>query len=278
MKYLLCILIVLLFAFTGCSGGSPVNQPQEAVSVASDSQIASSDAHSAADQPKDTVSAVPNSQAAASDVYNTFTEEQRKALNTFLSNFSEIYPMMTNFDASAPNEAEILDFLYRNVYFNLSDKFKPKTANIPELYGESAYETLSADYLNTLTRYYFDGVVLHHPIAANTERTLCAYRNGVYYFPGSGGAQITCFSVVESYVPAGDGSAQVTFTVYKAGLDPKDLEGLKHGSLVRPEFYALTAEEAREKTSSIQAIATGTATVKENDGKYKLQKMSITAV
>lgn len=278
MKKFLCIWIVLLFAFTGCSSGSPANQPQDAVSVASDSQAASSAAHSAADQPQDTVSTVPDSQVAASDVYNTLTEEQRKALNMFLSNFSEAYPILVDFDASAPNEADIFDFLYWNVYFNMSDKFGLKTANIPELYGESGYETLSADYLNTLTRYYFDGVVLHHPIAVNTERTLCAYRNGVYYFPGSGGAQITCFSVVESYVPAGDGSAQVTFTVYEAGLDPKDLEGLKHGSLVRPEFYALTAQEAREKTNSIQAIATGIATVKENDGEYKLRKMSITAV
>lgn len=277
MKKLLCIWIVLLLAFTGCSSGSPANQLQDAVSVAPDSQTASSAAHSAADQPQDAVSAVPDSQAAASDAYNTFTEEQRKALNIFLSNFSEAYPILVDFDASVPNEAEILDFLYRNVYFNMGDKLGFKTANIPELYGESGYETLSADYLDTLADVYFDGVVLHHPIAANTERTLCAYRNGVYYFPGSGGAQITCFSVVESYVPAGDGSAQVTFTVYKAGLDPKDLEGLKHGSVVRPEFYALTAQEARKKTNSIQAIATGTATVKENDGKYKLRKMSVTA-
>lgn len=92
MKKFLCIWIVLLFAFTGCSSGSPANQPQDAVSVASDSQAASSAAHSAADQPQDTVSTVPDSQVAASDVYNTFTEEQRKALNMFLSNFSEAYP------------------------------------------------------------------------------------------------------------------------------------------------------------------------------------------
>lgn len=268
-KISLCVLCFLLLA--GCAGGKAV-QETGATPVASSVSAISAPAEKEA-QSSPTI--VQPEEPARRERYEELTAQQRRSLNVFLSNFSETNPMLEDFDADSPDETAIVEFLYTNVLLNLTEKLKVVQADLPELAGDNIYEALPEEEADKLTRYYFDDMMLHHPVSSESAGMPFAYHNGAYYFPACAGIQITRLSIAESYIPLDEETVKVQFTVYRAKPETVEAYGLKHGSTVPPEFYEMTAQEARQETTYLEPAAKGTAVLEEIEGKYKLTQMKI---
>ena len=186
------------------------------------------------------------------DILGDFSAEQRKSLNLFLSNFSELGFRRFSRD-EAPDAGALVGFAYLH---NKINSFGRDKISVLQWNGEACYSISAADVDETLERFFgvrvdpAEFALDSHTVGCDGER---------YYFPAADGEAYNTFSVAKQFVSDGSGTCRVAFDVY--GLDILTYFG---DNGIDGAYYALTAAEA-EANGLLEYRGSGEATLEDYD-------------
>ena len=173
----------------------------------------------------------PEPDPGPTEVLGSYSYEQRKNLNIFLSNFSEVF--FRSFDRNGTiDEASLVDFAFLHNKINSfgRDRIESRQRN-----GEYYYTISTADVDNCLDRFFGVGVP-HQDFDYYNFHVYC--EDGYYYFPAADGESYNNFTIASEVIRDG-GVLRVKFDVY--GLD---LETYWYEDGIDEKYYAMTAAEA----------------------------------
>lgn len=171
--------------------------------------------------------------------------EEKRALNIFLSNFSEAYYMKGS-DPISGDEGKI-DFAFTHVLLNSPSEL----ALVPD------YDSISAEKVDEVLEKYFGESVPHKTPKSSRK---WQFRDGNFITRIPGGDSYGAFSVATGMKTMKDGNFEVSFHIYQ-------LDGVYGGNLVTDmAAYSLSDAEAAAK---YQKQADGTAVLKAKEYKGK---------
>ena len=135
-------------------------------------------------------------------VYEEFTklvisEEESKKLNTFFSNFSEVF--MDPFDKETLSDSKMIDFAVSHNYKNNYKRFESS--------GENTVK-IKKEFIDESAEKYFGRKITTHQ---STE--YIPYKNG-YYFVGEADGEAYRFSVIEELFEVGDNYYFAIINIY----------------------------------------------------------------
>lgn len=180
-------------------------------------------------------------QPVSDDLTKDYSREDWKRINTFLSNFSEVFYVeydvfgeRMSMEEAMQDAYEMLKFGYLHLKINDSSKVKS---------DGSHYIVSRTDMDKCLTRFFG-----HTVPAATRSRTYATqygdytetaeYKNNAYYFPAADGESYNQFTVVNRVMKTASGTYYVEFNVYALDIETFFNTGLT-GS-----YYQMTASEA----------------------------------
>lgn len=178
------------------------------------------------------------------DALETMSDEERRGINVFLSNFSEAqYGLGYFLDESEDR----VNFAFVHNIINNKD-FKVKL--IRDNYA------ISADLVDSTLRKYFGETVLHETPGAAEQWW---YENKHFVTNASDGESYAYFSTATCVLRRKDGNYEVDFYVYFNANDP-------HGE-IDSQWYSMTAYEAQQY---FEFCYDGKAVIKPVNGSYEL--------
>lgn len=152
----------------------------------------------------------PDSQAVAPsmNMLADMSREERIALHTFFSNFSEAWLLEFNSDNYDING--LVDFALRHNYRNYFDRFS---------FGENGFFMLASSYVEqTISRYFGISGINHAAYTSDWHY----YRDGVYYMMGANGDPLA-WSQVTHFADNGDGTFTAHIDVFESHVPPVNL-------------------------------------------------------
>lgn len=195
--------------------------------------------------PEKTTQPVPTqntSVAATGSIFNTLSQSDKKALNTFLSNFSEAG--MKRYNSNYPDPDALLWFAYIHNEINNA--------------GSTTYSGgkmgLSASQVDSTISKYF-GISLPKKSSAKWQ-----YDGSYYWTDGASGEGHAYFSIAKNLYDNGDGTYTADFNTYMLGYGDEE---------VRSSYYAYNISQA-ESDSFCSRTDAGTATMKKNGSQWQL--------
>ena len=196
------------------------------------------------------------------------TDEERFALNRFLSTFAE-WPRFDTFSYNPGSgdwiwiRDQLVDYAFWTVRFGQ-----------PAAIGyEGDFYTVRLDTVNALLERRF-GLSLTEADAENFTQTNLSdahYAGGAFYFPASDGDCYNRLSLVRDVTPRGDGSYELGFDLYYLDFDLYE----ELDREIPSSYYALTGEQAAQSPELLRQFS-GRATVRavERDGQTEWQLLS----
>ncbi len=205
-------------------------------------------------------------QPVSGDLTETFAKDDWKRINSFLSNFSEVYFLengvfyegMDSEDA-LNEEYELIRFGYMHLKINDNSRIS----------SDGTYYIVSrADMDNCLDRF------LGHTVPAGTKsRTYTGddysftesaeYRNNAYYFPAADGGAFNQLTVVNRVMETARDTFYVEFNVYSLDLE------IYFDAGIPDKYYAMSAAEAA-LNESLTYVYSGIAELKDyQSGSYR---------
>lgn len=144
------------------------------------------------------------------DIFPSMSNNEKKALNIFFSNFSEVN--FGNFYSTNYDDANLINFGVLHNYINNNDLVEVQ---------DSDY-VLQGEYVTKTIKKYFG---LNIP---NQSTDQYAYEGDNYFWPGAAGELFSNFSQVTEFIKNDDGTFTASISIYSAGLeyegDPKIYE------------------------------------------------------
>ena len=219
------------------------------------------------------VSVPASAQQSARGSVVSMTQEQQRAANLFLSNFSEQHAFeMRGFDAGSWDLDELVNFAYLYCKINRHSSLSVAQS------GGSSYYTLSLADANAVWQRHF-GLTLREDEAAQFPQLdqsaygpyRSFYSDGAFCFPAADGESYNRFTVVRQMEQLDDGTFRLLFDIYSIDLEV-------YSGSVDNRYYDLTAAAAGADRS-LTRQASGTAIVRPyvNNGNqtYQLIRYSI---
>ncbi len=191
----------------------------------------------------------PEPQYEPVELLSKMSTQQRKELNIFMSNFSELnFP---NFKRDDYDLATVVNFAYMH---NKINSFGRDKIDVRQWNGESCYSISTADVDACLDR--FLGVqVEHEGFEMDMHQIGCDGER--YYFPAADGEAFNTFTVVNFMNRMADGKTiAVSFDIYDLDYEVYWDTGLED------KYYAMTPEEA-ESCGVLTRRGEGTADLEE---------------
>ena len=196
------------------------------------------------------------------------TDEERVALNRFLSSFAE-WPRFDTFSYNPGSgdwiwtRDQLVDYAFWTVRFGQSDAIG----------YEGDFYTVRLDTVNALLERRF-GFSLTEADAENFTQTNLSdahYAGGAFYFPASDGDCYNRLSLVREIAPREDGSYELRFDLYYLDFDVYEMMDREIPSI----YYDMTPEESRRRPELIPHLS-GQAVVRrvERDGQTDWQLLS----
>ena len=197
------------------------------------------------------------------NVTDSLSAAERKSLNLFLSNFSELNFRHFSRD-EAPDRVNLVDFAYMH---NKINSFGRDKISVRQWNGESCYSISAADVDQTLERFF--GVKLDHG-EFELDTHLVGFDGERYYFLAADGEAYNTFSVANQVITDGSGTYWVRFDVYDLDI----VTYFDTGSIA-DAYYALSAAEA-ESNGLLEYLGTGAATLEDyvNNGSATYRLLS----
>ena len=202
----------------------------------------------------------------AGDVTDRLTAADRKNLNVFMSNFSEVF--FNGYDENAPEEEyDLLMFGYLHLKLNDNSKLG---------YDNYYYTISQADMDACLDRFF--GVTvppqdysMYYQYEDYSYTDTIEFRNGAYYYPAADGEAYNYMTVVNRVESNGDGTFFVSFDVFDVDIE----EYFDHG--IDPRYYEMTPAEAFA-SGSLSHLDSGTALLRlvEINGRQTFQLVQYT--
>ena len=246
----ICVFLICVFILScagGCDNGSKVSyngttEPEyDAVSDLTDTD---GDANTVSGEGKTEETGDESDGNTVAASFEEMSNEEKRRINVFLSNFSEALYKSGNFKSEAEG---MIDFACIHNKINNSN-FKPEI--IGDNYG------ISAELVDSTLQKYFGKTVLHEtPTAAEQW----AYEDGFFVIPAADGESYAYFSVATSAQLQSDGNYEVGFNVYFNSNDSM-------GS-IDPQWYSMTDSEAQQY---FEFCYDGKAVIRPDGDSYKL--------
>ena len=192
----------------------------------------------------------PEAEPEYADVTDSLSAEQRRSLNLFLSNFSELYFRHFSRDET-PDRVALVNFAYMH---NKINSFGRDKISVRQWNGEACYSISAADVDQTLERFF--GVQPDHG-EFELDTHLVGFDGERYYFLAADGEAYNTFSVARELLSDGSGTYRVSFDVYDLDI----ITYFDTGSIPNA-YYALTAAEA-EENGLLTCRGSGEATVED---------------
>ena len=174
------------------------------------------------------------------NLVESFTPEQQRAANIFMSNFAEqgfdTYPIQEDW--------QLLNFAYQYCTINA-------WWNIEHLEG---IDKLSAEQVDSVLFRFFDRSIKHRSMKINEN--LCEYKGGYYYFKARtawGEGQYITFAIVHEMYQNADGTYDLVYTQYSS-----------HAYVYTDEickYYNMTLQELRENPGPYYNLTLADATI-----------------
>jgi len=148
----------------------------------------------------------------SANLYPSMSKAERKDLNTFFSNFSEVY-CLDNFDNCLFESDQVINFALWHDYINNNTRFSaPDPAN-------NYLQRISGDYISKNLDRYLGILSIYLGFYSDGPNY---YKDGYIYFMGSTGGPIR-WSQVTSFVNNGDGTFTAQIDVYESQVPPANL-------------------------------------------------------
>ena len=183
----------------------------------------------------------------------SFGKSDRKRINVFLSNFSEVF--FDNFGGKDDYDALALED-YAYLHYKINDFSK--------LSVKDAYYVLSKENMDHCLNRFF-GFTISPETRSRTNNGYTytvEYKNNAYYYPAADGESYNSFTVVRTMTRY-DGHYLVEFDVYELDLETYWEKGFSD------LYYELTADEAASR-SDVSYSYSGIAEVRDyTNGTFK---------
>ena len=202
------------------------------------------------------------------------SQEERHALNRFLSNFSEQWfhegfvwyesPSDSVFYAADADITQIVGFAWLHAKINRSSELQVVKI------GEDYYYSFDLDVLSPIAEQFFGRTVTGEGLPT-TPSEFFFLLDGMVCSVAADGESYTNVTVTEQVHDLGDGTLRVEFTIYDAWAFSEFGEGAS-----QKDVYALTGEEARNEPDLLQH-RTGAAVLRPHtleDGQKTYQLVS----
>lgn len=197
------------------------------------------------DEPEDIVESKTEKEFETSNEANlieTISDEEKKEVNKFLSNFSEAFYGL-NVDSIAEDK---ISFAYIHNCLN-NDSFEL----VYKEFDGRVMDGISAELVDsTLIRFF--GETVAHETPANSQ--WWEYRDGYFWSPAASGETYHRFSVAKNMYRNSDGTYTVEFRTYRDDEDP-------HGEQ-NPKWYTETVESTESNVNYV-FLHNGTAILRE---------------
>jgi len=161
----------------------------------------------------------------------SLSSEGQRRVNLFLSNFSE--QEFRNFERDVSPDARMIEFAFLQIKINSHSSITYQDGSM----------MLSADTLEKTTQRFFGRT----PARGSTDWLI--YSNGNYICPAADGAFVDYVTVVDNMYDLGDGTYEVSFTVYE--------------NYTNQDQYGLTPEQASDRSDLVQ-YASGIAVLEDS--------------
>ena len=188
----------------------------------------------------------------AEDLTKNYSREDWKKINTFLSNFSEVYFGDYERDDTG-NEYELLQYGYLHLKINSPSKVK---------YTNGYYKVTKTEMDKCLNRFFGHTVPTGEYWYIDEDygyQDLISYRNDGAYFTAGEGEAYNYLSVVYRVEATDRGTYLAYFDVYELDIEEYFDQGMSS------KYYSMTHSEA-ENASNLLKWYSGVAEVKDYDG------------
>ena len=195
------------------------------------------------------------------NLINTFSREQQRMVNIFLSNFAE--QSFTQFPVE--NDGVLLRFVF------LYNKINSNWTEHVTIDGEY-YDVLTDDIVDTVLDRFFGISIEHRKMEASWPySSIYEYQDGKYYTVAADGDQHNGFAIVDEMYQNEDGTYVVQYSVYHA------LTEYGGTSWDIAKYYELFPTEI-SNYPEIEKLSTGTATLRgytKDDGTESYQVITL---
>ena len=208
----------------------------------------------------------------------TFSGEDQKYANTFITNFAEqyfnVYPDNGPFDVTNASVEQVLTFAYFHIKINSYRDFEPGKK------GECNYDTFTFEKASQVIGKYMSYFLKEEacknlpapPESIDNIGFGPYYADGKVWFSSGDGDTYRDIGIVDYAVYNSDGTVTLYFTVYNIDFDvfnSLDVDGVK-------KYYTLSPSEAANDTT-LKRRGTGIANVDiGQSGKYSLRTYDVT--
>ena len=181
------------------------------------------------------------------NLVETFTPEQQRAVNIFLSNFAE-----QNFKKYPADDVSLLRFAFLHSKINLSGNVE---------YVANNQERISKNTVDTVLQRFFGHTIFHRTLEDKQYQFCYEYEDGYYYYQATDSEQHCNFAVVREMYLNEDGTYNVVFDIYHGEEYVADWG---YTRLIQPsdEYYVLSPDDIKNYPE-LKLDGSGTAVIRD---------------